>query len=148
MERDEKRKAMGQAIRLAEARLCGADTYERGEGRKDTRAGSYERSLDTEAIWGTRVGPGTVSKLDKKIHARIDEWRHRKIEGAHPSCFSRRDRTGSYGIVMKRNRAAHTAHTEIHERDPAVRGPNPRSRRPVKTESAKDIRHYRSMTHG
>ena len=135
-------------------RLCGAGTYERGEGRKDTRAGSYERSLDTEAgpvkskmpkprrqafettivgryrrressveeapigmylagvsvrrvegiaeaLWGTRVGPGTVSKLDKKIHARIDEWRHRKIEGTHPWLSS----TGSYGIVMKRNRA-------------------------------------------
>jgi len=26
-------------------RLCGAGRYGRGEGRKDTRAGSYERSL-------------------------------------------------------------------------------------------------------
>ena len=30
-------------------RLCGADRYERSEGRKDTRAGSYQRSLDTKA---------------------------------------------------------------------------------------------------
>ena len=30
-------------------RLCGASKYERTEGRKDTRAGSYERSLDTKA---------------------------------------------------------------------------------------------------
>ena len=27
--------------------LCGAGKYERTEGRKDTRAGSYKRSLDT-----------------------------------------------------------------------------------------------------
>ena len=30
-------------------RLCGAGKYERTEGRKDTRAGSYERSLETKA---------------------------------------------------------------------------------------------------
>ncbi len=29
--------------------LCGAGKYERTDGRKDTRAGSYERSLDTRA---------------------------------------------------------------------------------------------------
>src|ERR671914_2545577 len=30
-------------------RLCGASRYERSEARKDTRAGSYERSLETRA---------------------------------------------------------------------------------------------------
>ena len=30
-------------------RLCGAARYERREGRRDTRAGSYERSLHTKA---------------------------------------------------------------------------------------------------
>ena len=30
-------------------RLCGAGRYERNDGRKDTRAGSYERSLNTKA---------------------------------------------------------------------------------------------------
>ena len=107
-------------------RLCGAGKYERTEGRKDTRAGSYERSLETkagsvklempklrkqtfetaiieryqrressveealiemylagvsvrrvediiEALWGTRVSPCTVSNLNKKIYAKIDE---------------------------------------------------------------------------
>ncbi len=29
--------------------LCGARKYERTEGRKDTRAGSYERQLHTKA---------------------------------------------------------------------------------------------------
>jgi putative transposase len=30
-------------------RLCGAGRYERSEGRRDTRAGSYERALHTKA---------------------------------------------------------------------------------------------------
>ena len=29
--------------------MCGAGRYERSEGRKDTRAGSYERALHTKA---------------------------------------------------------------------------------------------------
>ena len=38
------------ALLDAEAdRLCGAARYERSEGRKDTRAGSYERQLQTKA---------------------------------------------------------------------------------------------------
>ncbi len=38
------------ALLVAEAdHLCGARRYERIEGRKDTRAGSYERQLQTKA---------------------------------------------------------------------------------------------------
>ena len=38
------------ALLDAEAdRLCGAGRYERSQGRQDTRAGSYERSLHTVA---------------------------------------------------------------------------------------------------
>jgi putative transposase len=38
------------ALLDAEAdRLCGARRYERSEGRKDTRAGSYDRQLQTKA---------------------------------------------------------------------------------------------------
>ena len=38
------------ALLDAEAdRLCGAGRYERSEGRRDTRAGSYERKLHTKA---------------------------------------------------------------------------------------------------
>ena len=172
---DEKDAAMGQVIRIDEARikdhlgemvrgtveealnamldaeaerLCGAGRYERNEGRQDTRAGSYERALQTkagevtlkvpklrrqtfetaiieryrrressveealiemylagvsvrrveditEALWGTRVSPGTVSNLNKKIYAKIEEWRNRPIEGVHPYLYLD-------GIVMKR----------------------------------------------
>src|SRR6186713_3583526 len=121
-------------------RLCGAGRYVRSEARKDTRAGSYERSLETragqvglkirklrrqtfetaiieryrrressveealmemylagvsvrrveditEALWGTRVSPSTVSNLNKKIYAKIEAWRNRRIEGEHPYLY-------------------------------------------------------------
>jgi transposase-like protein len=38
------------ALLDAEAsKLCGAKRYERSDGRKDTRAGKYERQMDTKA---------------------------------------------------------------------------------------------------
>ena len=49
----------------------------------------------TEALWGMRVSPGTVSSLDRKICARIEEWRNRPMEGA-PPCLH------LDGIVMER----------------------------------------------
>lgn len=186
MDENDKPKPMGQVIQIDESRirdhlgemvrgtveealnamldaeadrLCGAGRYERREGRKDTRAGSYERSLDTkagpvklkmpklrrqtfetaiierhqrressveealiemylagvsvrrveditEALWGTRVSPGTVSNLNKKIYAKIDEWRHRRIEGEHPYVFLD-------GIVMKRSWAGEVRNVSL-----------------------------------
>jgi putative transposase len=38
----------------------------------------------TEALWGTRVSPSTVSELNQKIYAQIETWRNRPIEGKHP----------------------------------------------------------------
>ena len=116
--------------------LCGAKRYQRSAERQDTRAGHYDRKLQTqagevtlkvprlrslsfetqiieryrrressveealvemylagvsvrrveditEALWGTRVSPSTVSELNKKIYAKIDDWRNRPIEGEH-----------------------------------------------------------------
>lgn len=37
----------------------------------------------TEALWGTRVSPSTVSELNKKIYSQIEAWRNRPIEGEH-----------------------------------------------------------------
>ena len=37
----------------------------------------------TEALWGTKVSPSTVSELNQKIYARIETWRNRPIEGDH-----------------------------------------------------------------
>src|ERR1700720_4693518 len=123
------------ALLDAEAdRLCNAQRYERSAARRDTRAGRYERKLQTkagevrlripklrqqtfetaiieryrrressveealidmylagvsvrrvedttEALWGTRASPSTVSDLNKKIYAKIEAWRNRRIEG-------------------------------------------------------------------
>ena len=49
----------------------------------------------TEALWGTRVSPGTVSKLNKKIYRHIEDWRHRAIEGEYPYVYLD-------GVVLKR----------------------------------------------
>src|ERR1700739_2095154 len=49
----------------------------------------------TEALWGTRVSRSTVSNLNKKICAKIEAWRNRRIEGEHPYLYLD-------GIVMKR----------------------------------------------
>src|SRR6516164_882434 len=44
----------------------------------------------TEALWGTRVSPSTVSDLNKKIYGTIEAWRNRPIEGEHPPQRARR----------------------------------------------------------
>jgi transposase-like protein len=41
----------------------------------------------TEALWGTRVSPSTVSELNQKIYARIHAWRNRPIEKEHPYVY-------------------------------------------------------------
>ena len=41
----------------------------------------------TEALWGTRVSPSTVSELNQKIYVHIDVWRNRPIEGEHPYVY-------------------------------------------------------------
>jgi len=120
--------------------LVGAGKYERTEARQDTRAGHYDRQLDTqagrvnlkvpklrkltfetaiidryrrrqasveealiemylagvsvrrvedvtEALWGTRVSSGTVSRLNQKIYKKIEQWRMSPIEGEHPIVY-------------------------------------------------------------
>lgn len=49
----------------------------------------------TQALWGTRVSPGTVSNLNKKIYERIEQWRNRPIKGNYPYVYLD-------GIVLKR----------------------------------------------
>ncbi len=41
----------------------------------------------TEALWGTKVSPGTISNLNKKIYKQIEKWRQRKLETAYPYVF-------------------------------------------------------------
>ena len=62
----------------------------------------------TEALWGTRVSPSTVSNLNKKIYAKIEAWRNRRIEGEHPYLYLD-------GIVMKRTWADRKARTIVED---------------------------------
>ena len=41
----------------------------------------------TEALWGMRVGAGTVSQLNKKMYDRIDSWRNEPITGEYPYVY-------------------------------------------------------------
>jgi putative transposase len=50
----------------------------------------------TEALWGTKVSPGTVSRLNAKIYKTIEAWRMRPIEGTHPYVYLD-------GIALKRS---------------------------------------------
>jgi transposase-like protein len=38
----------------------------------------------TEALWGTKVSPSTISELNKKVYKHIEAWRNRPIEGDFP----------------------------------------------------------------
>jgi len=148
------------ALLDAEAdRLCNAARYERTEARRDTRAGHYERKLQTragevklkvpklrrqtfetaiieryrrreasveealiemylagvsvrrveditEALWGTRVSPSTISELNKKVYKHIEAWRNRPIEGEHPYVYLD-------GIVLKRSWAGEVRNVSV-----------------------------------
>jgi transposase-like protein len=37
----------------------------------------------TEALWGTRVSPSTVSELNQRIYEQIERWRNQPIEGEY-----------------------------------------------------------------
>lgn len=41
----------------------------------------------TEALWGTKVSPGTISNLNKKIYAQIEKWRNRKLKEIYPYIY-------------------------------------------------------------
>ncbi len=60
----------------------------------------------TEALWGTRVSPGTISNLNKKIYAKIEAWRHKPIEGKHPYVYLD-------GIVLKRTWAGEVRNVSL-----------------------------------
>lgn len=41
----------------------------------------------TEALWGMRVSPSTVSELNQKVYGQIEVWRNKRIEGEHPYLY-------------------------------------------------------------
>ena len=60
----------------------------------------------TEALWGARVSPSTVSELNKKIYATIEAWRNRPIAGEHPYVYLD-------GIVLKRSWAGEVRNVSL-----------------------------------
>lgn len=60
----------------------------------------------TEALWGTRVSPGTVSNLNKKAYENIEAWRNRSIEGEYPYVYLD-------GIVLKRSWAGEIRNVSV-----------------------------------
>jgi putative transposase len=140
-------------------RICRAQRYERSPERTDTRAGHYERQLETkagevtlkvpklrrlpfetaiieryrrreasveealvemylagvsvrrveditEALWGTRVSSGTVSRLNQRIYVQIEAWRTMPITGSHPYVFLD-------GLVLKRSWAGEVRNVSV-----------------------------------
>lgn len=41
----------------------------------------------TEALWGIKVGAGTVSNLNQKMYERIEAWRNEPIKGKYPYVY-------------------------------------------------------------
>ena len=51
----------------------------------------------TEALWGTKVSPATISELNKKAYVHIEQWRNRPLRGGkYPYIYVD-------GIYLKRN---------------------------------------------
>src|SRR5918995_1800380 len=68
---------------------------------------SVRRGEDiTEALWGTRVSPGTVSRLNRKIYAQLEAWRNRPIRGQHPYVYLD-------GVVLKRSWAGEVRNVSL-----------------------------------
>lgn len=52
----------------------------------------------TETLWGSKVSPATISKLNKKAYIHIEEWRDRPLQsGKYPYVYVE-------GIYLRRNR--------------------------------------------
>jgi transposase-like protein len=68
---------------------------------------AYRRVEDiTEALWGTRVSPSTVSDLNKKIYGTIEAWRNGPTESEHPYVYLD-------GLVLKRSWAGEVRNVSL-----------------------------------
>lgn len=51
----------------------------------------------TETLWATKVFPGTISELNKKVYVHIEDWRNRPLQGGrYPDVYVD-------GIYLRRN---------------------------------------------
>ena len=52
-----------------------------------------------EALWGTKISPGTICNLNKKAYEHIETWRIRPLSGDYPYVYID-------GVYLKRSWAA------------------------------------------
>ena len=65
----------------------------------------------TEALWGSKVSPSTISELNKKAYVHIEDWRNRPLQGGrYPYVYVD-------GIYLRRNWGGEFE----NDRRPAVR---------------------------
>ena len=51
----------------------------------------------TEALWGSKVSPATISELNRKAYVHIEDWRNRPLQGGrYPYVYAD-------GIYLRRN---------------------------------------------
>ena len=50
----------------------------------------------SEALWGARVSPGTISNLNQKVYSQIEQWRNRELVTEYPYVYVD-------GIYLKKN---------------------------------------------
>ena len=60
----------------------------------------------TEALWGSRVSPSTISDLNQKIFERVEAWRNRPLEKEYPYVFVD-------GIWLKRSWAGEVQNVSV-----------------------------------
>jgi len=60
----------------------------------------------TEALWGTKISPGTISNLNKKVYEKIEAWRNRPIQDELPYVYLD-------GIVLKRSWAGEVSNVSL-----------------------------------
>lgn len=60
----------------------------------------------TEALWGTRVCSGTVSRLNEKIYRHIESCRNRAIEGEFTYVYLD-------GVILKRSWAGEVKNVSV-----------------------------------
>ena len=60
----------------------------------------------TEALWGSKVSPATISELNKKAYVHIEDWRNRPLQGGRypyvyvDGIYLRRNWGGEYENVV------------------------------------------------
>jgi transposase-like protein len=60
----------------------------------------------TEALWGTKVSPSTISELNQKVYIQIEAWRQRSLEIDYPYVYLD-------GIVLKRSWAGEVRNISV-----------------------------------